>query len=213
MTAVTVAAASHALRDAAAGTFAVAEAPDGPRFPNGYIPSGRGSADWLRPTATIPGPLATTVSANRWWDSQIRAAPLEPHVVARFLASTETMTLPGPPEDCIGWGPGLTPAGDDVAVGMLAAFHAVGASDRVAALAASCAEGETVAFSRSLIDHAAQGRVVRPMLDLLNALGGRLPLDPAIAVLRRFGATSGRHLLYGVRQALVEARPTVRAIR
>jgi hypothetical protein len=123
--------------------------------------------------------------------------------VHRFVAATEPITLPQAPEAGIGWGPGLTPAGDDVVVGMLLAYRAVGADAEADALAVACATGDTTPFSRSLLDHAARGEAAKPLLDLLRALAGHGDLDRSLIRLAGFGATSGHHLIEGVRRVVV----------
>ena len=212
-----VVAASSALRDAAAGTYVVTEGVNGPRFPNGVVIDAlAGGAQWRhgivvdgfttgrRLLAGIADDGATNLalSPRRWWDPQCRVDRLSAERVRRFVAETKPLPLPGPPETCIGWGPGLTPAADDVVVGMLIGLHASGNPRAAHALAESCAGTETVPFSRALLDHAAQGRAVRPLLSLVEALAGLGDVDQSVAALHRFGATSGRHIIDGVRRAL-----------
>lgn len=199
-----VAAASLALRDAPVESFTMPEGVNGPRFPNGYVPLDHLLADACRPGARRDR-LRPPFVANRWWDSRVVVRPLRPDIVVRFLDAVDPIVLPHSPASCIGLGPGLTPAGDDVVVGMLVGFIAAGETGRARALAEACAAVETVPFSRSLIDHAAQGRAARPLLDLVAALAGHGRLRRAMTVLDDFGATSGRHLLDGVRRALLEA--------
>ncbi len=192
-----VAAASAALRGADPETVVVWEGPRGPRFPNGAV---AGSA----------GPTTGPIRARRWWDPTCPIGGLDPVLARDFVATLDPLPLPGRPEDCIGWGPGKTPAGDDVVVGMLIGFRAAGRTDLADRLAAACADGDTTPFSRALLDHAAAGRAAGPVLSVVRALDGRTPLAPATATLGRFGATSGRHLLDGLRRALVEVGPSSR---
>lgn len=196
----TVAAASSTLRGTARCTFVIAEAPNGPRFPNGYVPAGGPAPAAAVAVAVPPQPIV----ARRWWDPRIRVERIDRQCAARLVGSTQPIALPRPPEDIVGWGPGLTPAGDDVVVGMLVAFHAAGATTAAVDLAAACGAEETTPLSRSLIDHASRGEAVRPLLDLLRALAGSGDVDRSLAGLRRFGATSGMHLIDGVRRAVIE---------
>lgn len=198
------AAASCALRDVDR-PFAVAERPDGPRFPNGYVPAAW-QAGRDRPAGRR---LDSEVIARRWWDPGLRVERLVPERVATLLRLVEPMALPHPPEAGIGWGPGLTPAGDDVVVGMLLGYRAAGSTATADALAGACTGQETTALSRSLLDHAAEGRAVRPLLALLEALAapGRVAdrrIECALVALRRFGASSGQHVIEGVRRALLD---------
>jgi hypothetical protein len=127
---------------------------------------------------------------------------LDPKQVATLTGGLDPMPLPSEPAACIGWGPGLTPAGDDVVVGMLIGFHAAGARDRARELALACAPAETVPLSRALLDHAAAGQTVGPVLAVMAALARRGDLDRAVRALLQFGATSGAHILDGIRRAL-----------
>ncbi|MGF1598442.1 MAG: DUF2877 domain-containing protein [Acidimicrobiales bacterium] len=187
------AAASLALRGAGPDTTIVWEPVGGPRFPNGAVADEAGPWSW---------PATGPVRARRWWDPTCPIGGLDPALVRRFVGATDPLPLPGPPERCIGWGPGLTPAGDDVVVGLLVGLRAAGRPDLGEQLAAACAGADTVPFSRALLDHAARGEAAGPVLRVIRALGGRAPLPPAVAALQRFGATSGRHLLDGIRRAL-----------
>ncbi|MGI9612197.1 MAG: DUF2877 domain-containing protein [Acidimicrobiales bacterium] len=203
-----VAAASVALRHLGPGAFAVAEAPNGPRFPNGFVPNDEAAGE---PPVTcgagVSGPLASAIVARRWWEPAVLVAPFEERRVHRFLAGIEAIELPHEPEAGIGWGPGLTPAGDDVVVGMLVTYRAIGADEEAAGLAAACADGDTSPFSRSLLDHAARGEAARPLLELLRALAGFGDLSQSLSRLTGFGATSGYHLIEGVRR-IVAAMPS-----
>ena len=101
----------------------------------------------------------------------------------------------------IGLGPGLTPSGDDVLVGIEAALHAL---DRPSAgflvLATGDVEGRTTALAATLLCHAAAGEFSERLHSLLAALLGAddeaIPaaIDRAVA----WGATSGTDCLLGV---------------
>ena len=187
-----VAAAADALRHASSGTSVVVEPVGGPRFPNGVVLADQHG----------DGPVQLPLSAGRWWDARCRVDRLDAVLARRFVDDTEPLELPGPPEDCIGWGPGLTPAADDVVVGMLIGLRAAGATGSADALAAACAGSDTVPFSRDLLDYAARGQAVRPLLDLVEALAGLGDVGRSVATLHGFGATSGHHLIDGVRRAV-----------
>lgn len=186
-----VAAAACALRGAPVGTLVVVEPVGGPRFPNGVVLD-----EGHRGAVQLP------LSVGRWWDARCRIDRLDADLVRTFVATLEPLSLPRPPDACVGWGPGLTPAADDVLVGMLIGLRAAGAPGLADALAASCSEADTVPFSRALLDHAARGEAVRPLLDLVYALAGRGDVSRCVISLSRFGATSGRHMIDGVRRAM-----------
>ncbi|MEM9562477.1 MAG: DUF2877 domain-containing protein [Actinomycetota bacterium] len=202
-----VAAASLALRHAGPDALVEWEPVDGPRFPNGAVADDGPTSG--RPVARCnPGHLPGRLSARRWWDPTCPVDAVAPTVARRFVTSLDPIALPARPEDLIGWGPGRTPAGDDVVVGLLIGLRAAGRTDLATELALATATADTAPFSRALLDHAARGEAAGPILQLVRALGGHRPLAPAVAALDGFGATSGRHLLDGIRRAI---EPTIGA--
>jgi hypothetical protein len=99
----------------------------------------------------------------------------------------------------IGRGPGLTPAGDDVVAGTLAAIALRGqlhreATEAILAHAASA----TTSLSSSLLRCAAAGQVVPQAARMLSALCGAAPLAPALDDLLAVGGTSGTALAIGL---------------
>jgi hypothetical protein len=123
----------------------------------------------------------------------------------------------------VGLGPGLTPAGDDVVCGALAALFAAGAAvprDQLAA-AANEQAGATTSLSGQLLRCAAAGEGVPQLVRLLRALAGLhggtgADMDgenegtdgttAAVAELARVGGTSGAALGHGALLALRAAR-------
>ena len=108
----------------------------------------------------------------------------------------------------IGLGPGLTPSGDDVLVGLLAALHVPGAPCEamrgIGPRIAERAAGGTNAVSAAALREAAQGRVREPVVVLLRALlhGGPDEVSRALAAVLAIGATSGADIAVGVACAL-----------
>jgi hypothetical protein len=114
--------------------------------------------------------------------------------------------------ELLGRGPGLTPAGDDLLAGLLAATAvlapALPPSAATAALAgrtarlgdavALAAPDATTAVSAALLRHARDGAVAAPAAAVLHALAGRGPLAPALDRLLAVGSTSGRDLAVGL---------------
>jgi hypothetical protein len=101
----------------------------------------------------------------------------------------------------VGLGPGLTPSGDDVLVGIEAALHALARpSAGFLALAMGGVDGRTTALAATLLRHAGAGEFAERLHSLLAALLGAddeaIPaaLDRAVA----WGATSGTDCLLGV---------------
>lgn len=108
--------------------------------------------------------------------------------------------------ELIGLGEGLTPAGDDCVVGVLAVIHHLAPSwlrqhptitESIAARAAVA----TTTIAGEFVTHALDGRFAETILELLT---GRTPdgIARAAARLLRTGATSGADTLVGVRLAL-----------
>ncbi len=111
----------------------------------------------------------------------------------------------------LGAGPGLTPAGDDVVAGALAALALM---DRlpVAAAAAitSAARSRTTSLSAALLAAAARGQVVPEAARVLRALARGDDFDtvaPAAQRLFAVGATSGHDLALGLSAALTSLAP------
>lgn len=106
----------------------------------------------------------------------------------------------------IGLGPGLTPSGDDVLVGLVAALFALG-DTRAAILAgtwATCAATRTTPVAASFHRHAAAGDFAERLHDLLGAVLAGPPERIAGSVHRAaaWGATSGADTVLGVLLAL-----------
>lgn len=101
----------------------------------------------------------------------------------------------------IGLGPGLTPSGDDVLVGIEAALHALDRpSAGFLALAMGDVEQRTTALAATLLRHAAAGEFAERLHTLLAALLGSDDETIATAIDRAaaWGATSGMDCLLGV---------------
>lgn len=135
-------------------------------------------------------------------------ARLEDRLAAHDLAGLEAAV-----GDLLGLGPGLTPAGDDVLAGFLVAAHAGSAAsedadpagdpivDAVVRAVVGTAPLLTTTLSATLLRHAAHGRGIPALLDLVDALGGRPrhgDVGAAVARLASVGSTSGAALGHGV---------------
>lgn len=109
-----------------------------------------------------------------------------------------------------GLGPGLTPAGDDFLVGMLAALHAtaqVGPGEKqqsLRALIATTAAAQTTRLSAAWLQHAGIGHFGQRWHDLILALnsGKNERIRQAVARLKAIGATSGADGFFGFISAL-----------
>lgn len=104
----------------------------------------------------------------------------------------------------VGLGPGLTPAGDDFLVGLLAALHLHGGpaapSRAIGAHVLRCAVAQTHAISAAALRQAARGRVRARIIDLCAALMGATPaaLRQALDRLIALGSGSGSDIALGV---------------
>lgn len=111
----------------------------------------------------------------------------------------------------IGVGPGTTPTGDDVVVGVLAGLRLTGRTREQTRLTASLWPllARTTRASRHFLAWAMRGQFATPVRGLGEALGAGTDLAAAMARMRHWGATSGVDLMHGLAAALTDshARP------
>lgn len=202
------------------------------RLPNGVTVGG---SDWPLPQLGAHlsvglGELAigeNHVTVVRWWDPTPSLPVLNRQAFATSaLVAAHLLQCPGYDVlenalsggigfairdsllDLLGAGPGLTPEGDDVLVGVLAglsllgpAMGAVWARDllcRIESILAVEAPFRTTSLSVALLRHAAAGEVASPVGGFLQALAGQRDLVDAVAELREMGGTSGAATACGV---------------
>lgn len=196
------------------------------------------------------GPLLVRVT--RWWDPRPRLRPAArdvlgaaardvarsvgvrrgdpPAALATPLAAVQIALIHGDADAAlaaaarlVGFGPGLTPAGDDILCGVVSGVQllapaaaaaepdraSIAAATDVAALAAALgtavadlARHRTTAVSAALLRHAARGEVADPASGLLRALTGHGDLVKATDELLAVGSTSGRDLTLGLLAAV-----------
>jgi hypothetical protein len=123
--------------------------------------------------------------------------------LARGIAAADARAYADAASALIGFGEGLTPAGDDCVLGALAAVHRLapgwlaahaGQRDRLA----EAARSRTTDLARDFLLEALDGRFAEPVLALLTALSDDLAEDAARRLLS-MGATSGADTLCGIR--------------
>jgi len=104
----------------------------------------------------------------------------------------------------LGAGPGLTPAGDDVVAGAMAACALLGRQTPTLAVPEILARARraTTSLSTALLVCAAAGQVVPEAARFLQALCGSGDVASALAGLRSIGTTSGTALAVGIVAAL-----------
>jgi Protein of unknown function (DUF2877) len=165
------------------------------------------------------GPLVTI---HRWFDPRVRLAGVDRQAVARLARAVECggridALLPvdaaerladhlarGDPSGVVaallGRGTGLTPAGDDLLAGALAALRALGspAAGGLGTAVRARAPAATTRLSAALLEAADVGALVPEAADVLHALAGRGAIEPAAGRLVDLGHTSGWHLAAGL---------------
>jgi len=162
----------------------------------------------------------------RWWDPSphldprllrlrghrlhdvVCSEPLSSYGIHPDIACAAVTALvdgdPGPACGILGLGPGLTPSGDDVIAGALAALALSDALPATADEIIVAAQARTTSLSATLISAAARGQVVPQVAHLLRALAaGKRRTDINTLARRLFdvGATSGHDLALGLSAA------------
>lgn len=153
-----------------------------------------------------PHPEALAEAAESLWNLSADEAGMP---VAEAWEASAALAA-GDPEPCrglLGAGPGLTPAGDDVVAGAVAACALSGAGPRLheVEMLIARASVSTTALSAALLWCASQGQVVPEAAELLRALGIGTAIAPALSHLRAVGSTSGTALAIGMVAALAAA--------
>ena len=175
------------------------------------MPIGSGNFDWRdaeRVALEMPdGPLGFAADAlpERAGAQSLRspAGARTRQALARGIAAGDARAFADAACALIGFGEGLTPAGDDCVLGALAAVHRLahgwlaadaGELDRLA----EAARTRTTDLARDFLLEAIDGRFAEPVLALLTALSDDLAEDAAGRLLS-VGATSGADTLCGIR--------------
>ncbi|QBI19095.1 DUF2877 domain-containing protein [Egibacter rhizosphaerae] len=171
---------------------------------------------WWEPRPSLPVTTGNALAAvARALPSRAPGLPAGSNGAAQRLEEAVRRREPGAAADAakalIGAGVGLTPAGDDLLAGLLAAACTLpdALTERCAdtlpvvdAVATTCRElavDRTPLVSAALLGHAADGRPSAPAARVLVALASGRGIDAAMARLAAVGGTSGRDLLAGIR--------------
>jgi hypothetical protein len=183
-----------------------------PRFPSSARAADLATARWSRRAAATReiarsrasaggfGPLLSGVVADDTAGYVEVARP----VVARLVLALEAGDRRGAAVAAariVGLGPGLTPSGDDLLVGIEAALHALAQpSAGFLALALGDVEARTTDLAATLLRHAAAGEFAERLHTLLSALlrSDDESVPAAIERAVAWGATSGTDCLLGV---------------
>lgn len=157
----------------------------------------------LREVASFLATLVRLEDAIAMGPAEVAPAELQAACAARDHAGAVVAA-----QALIGLGPGLTPSGDDVLAGAIAAGLAVTRAlgdeagqrffRRLGAEVAERAIGRTTTLSQTLLQHAAQGEMAEPARQLTLTLAGTGSFAAALSRLRRVGHTSGNDLAAGI---------------
>ena len=162
------------------------------------------------------------VTVRRWFDPRVRLAGVDRQAVARLARVVRSggridALLPvdaaerladdlargdasGVVAALLGRGTGLTPAGDDLLAGALAALRALGspAAGELGTAVRARAPAATTRLSAALLEAADVGALVPEAAGVLRALAGRGAVEAAAGRLVDLGHTSGWHLAAGL---------------
>ena len=210
------------------GRLVAVVAPGGVRLPCAVVASGDGLPLAAGPDLAVGDGAVhqdgrRVVSVRRWFDPRVHLeAGVDPAAVARFAALVLALgradpLLPAHAAErlardlaagdawdaaarLLGRGTGLTPAGDDLVAGALAALRALGspAADDLGAAVRALALVATSRLSAALLEAADVGAVVPEAAAVLRALAGAGGLAAATDRLVALGHTSGWHLAVGL---------------
>ena len=177
------------------------------------------------PQLSVPGPFGWAAGVAELTAELTRRRPetglgsdwpalLEDRRVTGAVAALATGRVDDPVRHWLGRGPGLTPTGDDILVGALAALFSTGrrTGDPAAPLCerlATAAAVTTTEISAEYLRYACRGMVVRPVHRLLAAVHGgqRAAVSDAVTALTRYGHTSGLDTTLGLLAALRDIAP------
>jgi hypothetical protein len=162
------------------------------------------------------------LTVGRWFDPKVRVPTIDSTACDRFAIRVRRQGRVDPmlPADAVerladdlaagdthsavtallGRGTGLTPAGDDLLAGTLAALRALGspAAHGLGTVVRAAAPAATTRLSAALLEAADAGAVVPEAAAVLRALAGGGDVETAADRLVALGHTSGWHLAAGL---------------
>jgi hypothetical protein len=167
---------------------------------------------WFDPRVRVPAvPRAAGLRLAGLVRSRGRLDPLlPPDAVARLADGLAAGSARREVAALLGRGTGLTPAGDDLVAGALAALRALGspAADTLGPAVRALAPVATTRLSAALLEAADLGAVIPEAAAVLRALAGVGALEAAVDRLVGVGHTSGWHLAAGLLVGVAQARRT-----
>lgn len=156
---------------------------------------------WAGP---LPEGQALAVAVRRWPSSNGIARTTPSRSPCRLAERLRAGDLLAVAAALGGRGPGLTPEGDDVLAGILLAARALWGESAEPELTAVAGAVPTTDVAAAALAWAARGQCIEPVHGLLLAVAAGQPerVADAVRVVSRFGATSGRALVAGLRLGL-----------
>lgn len=162
---------------------------------------------------SLTAPLRSRLQPFRQWPEIDSTHPVIKHAASRLARAAAALTqavagdedVTGAVAALAGLGWGLTPAGDDFLIGVMAALWVMGQTDLLATIA-RIARPKTNLISAAFLAAAAKGEFIEPWHRVAQALyaGREADLAQALAQLSEFGASSGRDALAGFAAILLE---------
>ncbi|MFH2073680.1 MAG: DUF2877 domain-containing protein [Actinomycetota bacterium] len=163
---------------------------------------------WFDSRPALPASTAAAVSRVAASLEGVAVRPMADHGFLEALIQDDDGAALEAARLLIGFGDGLTPSGDDLIAGTIAAMLLIGGSLGAATAVAMVgrlesplldhAAAATTSLSASLLGHAFRGEVAAPAGALLAALAGRGDPATAVAALNAVGHSSGPALAAGV---------------
>lgn len=206
---------------AADGTLLALLSPMAARLPLGLVTGAEGGFQRLADAAAA-GPArvgagsvdvgAASARVVRWWDPRLPAGlaavvvPVEPAVSAAptdavgalraALRTSDPDALRSAAAGLAGLGPGLTPAGDDVLIGLQSALTCF--RHPLAGVLPGAVRGRTTDLAQALLHHAADGCPLGEVAAVLRAAAGHGDPARAMGRLLAVGRSSGPALALGL---------------
>jgi len=162
------------------------------RFTNGDIKIDIRNAEiWLPKFEPIAPPTESLI--NRLWRQAVADISLGFEFPSFQFRDPAALVL-----NLVGRGPGLTPAGDDVLCGLLAALMLPIPSNRLLVSRIVESLPYTNEISGQMLRDAANGKFIEPIVNLMSALYGTDDIDRAVPALKSVGSSSGSAMLVGI---------------
>jgi hypothetical protein len=177
------------------------------RVADGRLQLGRHRVDLASVPTWTPPVVAGRPSRQRLGGAERSALAGRPDLLERVRTHLREDDIEAAARLLGGWGPGLTPAGDDVLAGIVLTLHVFGGPPSRLHRAVDVVHSTDL--SLAYLHWAARGQCIEPAHSVLAALAGErgCGVDAASARLVGHGASSGADLLLGIECALPLVAP------